>query len=76
MSWNVPLNSLSNHLNIKTRPRKMGLRGVLIKEENIVVIKWTFHMLTTTKDEDCIVDTNKGYTISKWNIRKQSVVLV
>jgi hypothetical protein len=31
-SWNIPLNSLSNHLIIKTRFRKIGPRGVLIKE--------------------------------------------
>jgi hypothetical protein len=34
-----PLNSLSNHLNRKTRPRKMGLGDMFIKEEDIVMIK-------------------------------------
>ncbi len=40
-SWNIPMSSLANHLNGKTESRKMGPRGVLIKEENVVVIKWT-----------------------------------
>jgi hypothetical protein len=43
MSWNIPLNSLSNHLNRKTRPRKMGLGGVFIKNK-FVMIKWTLDM--------------------------------
>jgi hypothetical protein len=29
MSWNIPLNSLSNHLNNKTRSMKIEPRGVL-----------------------------------------------
>jgi len=32
-SWNIPMNSLANHLNGKTKSRKMGPRGVLTKEE-------------------------------------------
>jgi hypothetical protein len=39
-----PLNSFSNHLNRKTRPRKMGLGGVLIKEKDIVMIKCILNM--------------------------------
>ncbi len=31
---------------------------------------------TTTKDEGCKVDTNKGYTILRWNTKKELVVLV
>ncbi len=30
---------------------------------------WTIHKFTTTKDEGCRTNTNKGYTISKWNTR-------
>jgi hypothetical protein len=31
----------SNHLNGKIKFKKMGLEGVLIKEENAEVITWT-----------------------------------
>jgi hypothetical protein len=31
MYWNIPLTSLSNHLNGRTRCRKVGLQGVLTK---------------------------------------------
>jgi hypothetical protein len=44
MSWNIFLSSFFDHLNKKTRSRKMGLRGVLTKEEDVVVIKWTSNM--------------------------------
>jgi hypothetical protein len=43
-SWNIPMNSLSNHLNGKTRFRKMGLGGVLIEKEDSKVIAWTLAM--------------------------------
>jgi hypothetical protein len=39
MSWNLFLSSFSDHLNKKTRFRKMGPRGVLTKEGDVVVIK-------------------------------------
>ncbi len=38
------MSSFSNHLNIKTRSRKMGLGGVFTKEEDVAVIKWTLDM--------------------------------
>jgi hypothetical protein len=44
-SWNIPLSSLSSHMNGKTRFRKMGLKGVLTNIEDVVVIKWTLDML-------------------------------
>jgi hypothetical protein len=40
-SWNILLNSLFDHLNGKTRSRKMGLGGVLTKKKDIIVVKWT-----------------------------------
>jgi len=43
-TWNIPLNSFSNHLHGKTRFRKMGLGGVLTIEEDVEVIKWTLAM--------------------------------
>ncbi len=42
--WNILLTSLSYHLYRKTRSRKLGLRGVLIVEENQVVIAWVLSM--------------------------------
>jgi hypothetical protein len=43
-SWNIPMSSLVDHLNGKTKSRKMGLGGVLIKEEYAIVITWTLTM--------------------------------
>ncbi len=30
--WNIPMSSLIDHLNGKTKSRKMGLKGMLIKK--------------------------------------------
>ncbi len=38
--WNIPLNSLSNHLNGKTWMKKVGVEGILIVKENVVVVCW------------------------------------
>jgi hypothetical protein len=38
-SWNIPMSSLTNHLNGKTIFGNMGPGGVLIEEEDVVVIK-------------------------------------
>jgi hypothetical protein len=43
-SWNIPMNSLFNHLNGETKSKKMGPRGVLIEEEDSIVIAWTLAM--------------------------------
>jgi hypothetical protein len=43
-SWNIPMSSLVDHLNGKTKSRKMRPRGVLTKEEDVVVITWTLVM--------------------------------
>jgi hypothetical protein len=40
-SWNIPMNSLVEHLNGKNRSRKKGLGGVLTKEEDVIMITWT-----------------------------------
>jgi hypothetical protein len=44
VSWNIFWSSFFDHLNKKTRSRKMGLRDVLTKEEDVVLIKWTLNM--------------------------------
>jgi hypothetical protein len=36
--WNIPLSSLSNHLNGKTRTKKIGVGGILIVKEDVVVV--------------------------------------
>jgi hypothetical protein len=38
-SWNIPMSSTTDHLNGKTRSRKMGPRGVLTRKKDVVVIK-------------------------------------
>jgi hypothetical protein len=44
MSWNIILSSLIDHLNKKTRSRKMGPIGVFTKEEDVVMVKWNINM--------------------------------
>ncbi len=36
--WNIQLSSLSNHLNGKTRSKKLGLACVLIEEEVVTIV--------------------------------------
>jgi hypothetical protein len=75
MAWNIPMNSIFDHLNGKTRSRKMGLGDVLIEEGDAIVIACTLAMrecglsisLQLTKDESCRANTYKGYTILEWN---------
>ncbi len=43
-AWNIPMSSNSNHLNGKTISRKMGPRGVLTEEEDVIIITWTLVM--------------------------------
>ncbi len=43
-SWCILLANLSNHLNRKTRSRKIRSQGVLTKEENTRVVVWTLAM--------------------------------
>jgi hypothetical protein len=38
------MSSFANHLNGKIRSRKMGPIGVLIKEEDAIMITWTLIM--------------------------------
>jgi hypothetical protein len=37
---------------------------------------WLVHVVAPPKDEDCQIDTNKAYTILKWNIKIHLVVFV
>jgi len=43
-SWCILLTNLSNHLIRKTRSRKIRPQGVLMKEEDAVIVVWTFAM--------------------------------
>jgi hypothetical protein len=43
-SWNIPMSSLSNHLNGKTRSRKIGPRRMLREEKDSTVIALTLAM--------------------------------
>jgi hypothetical protein len=44
ISWNILVISIANHLNGKTKSRKMGPKGVLTEKEDAIVIKWTLNM--------------------------------
>jgi hypothetical protein len=44
MLWNIPLNSLFNILNGKTRTRKVGVKGVLIAREDVGIFTWILTM--------------------------------
>jgi hypothetical protein len=37
---------------------------------------WLVHVVAPPKDEGCQIDTNKAYTILKWNIKVHLVILV
>ncbi len=55
--WDIPLSSLSNHLNGKTKCRKVGLLGVPTKKEDVIVVAldckhaktWIIHIIATTQ---------------------------
>jgi hypothetical protein len=40
-AWNIPMNSISDHMNGKTKSKKMGLGGVPIEKKDVAVIAWT-----------------------------------
>ncbi len=42
--WNIPLTSLSDHLNGKTRSKKVGSLGVKLKDEEAKVVSWILGM--------------------------------
>jgi hypothetical protein len=78
-SWNIFLSSFFNHLNEKTRSKKMELGGMLTYEEDVAgMISFTLAMYecklsinpTSMNDEGCNINTNKGYNIFARYIRK------
>ncbi len=44
MAWNIPMSSIYDHLNGKTRSNKMGPEGVLTEKEDVTMIAWTLTM--------------------------------
>ncbi len=46
----------------------MGPKGVLIKKEDARM--WIVHEPTTSEDESCRANIDKGYTIMRWSIRQ------
>jgi hypothetical protein len=42
--WNIPMNFFVDHINEKTKSRKMTPKGVFTKKEDVVVITWTLTM--------------------------------
>jgi len=73
-SWNIPMNSFFDHVNEKSKSKKMELGGVLTKDD-VVMITWTLTMqeyglsisLQQLKIKICETSTNMNYTISGWN---------
>ncbi len=68
-SLNIQMSSLFDHLNEKSKSKKMGLIGVLTKED-VVVITWTLTMQEyglSISLQQLKINTNKSYTISRWN---------
>jgi hypothetical protein len=41
---NIPLFSLVDHLNSQTRNMKIGFRGMLMEEEDVVIVNWVLTM--------------------------------
>jgi hypothetical protein len=48
MYWNIPFTSLLNHLNGRTKSRKVGLQGVLIEIEDGIIVSWVLNMQKTS----------------------------
>jgi hypothetical protein len=44
MYWNIPLTSLSNHLNGRTKSKKVGPQGVLIEQEDVAIVNWVLNI--------------------------------
>ncbi len=42
--WNIPLSSFFDHLNAKTRSKKMGPACVLTKEDVVTIVTWVLGM--------------------------------
>jgi hypothetical protein len=44
ISWNIPMSSLYDHMNGKSKSKRMGPKGVLIEEKDSTMIAWTLTM--------------------------------
>jgi hypothetical protein len=42
--WNIPFISLLDHLNGRTRSRKVGPQGVLTKHKDVRIVTWVLNM--------------------------------
>jgi hypothetical protein len=42
--WNILLTLLSNHLNGRTKTKKVGLQGVPTKKEDAALVIWILNM--------------------------------
>jgi hypothetical protein len=81
--WGILVTSFSDHLNGKTRSRKIEPLGVLTKEENKVVAwvfeyvgMWVVHNTTTIQMEVGKSYSNSTHPILKWGAWGFLVVLV
>jgi hypothetical protein len=72
------MNSFFDHLNGKTKSKKLRPKGVLTKKikcssdcmdiSNVKV--YTIHYPLTIEDEGCRVNTYKAHIVSIWNIKQ------
>ncbi len=84
MPWNIPMSSLSNHLNGKTRSRNMGPRRVFIEKGDSTMIAWTLAMqecglsisLQQFKMKVAELTQIKVTPFLEWNTRQHLVVMV
>jgi hypothetical protein len=81
--WGILVTSFSDHLNGKTRSRKIEPLGVLTKEENEVVAwvfqyvgMWVVHNIATIQMEVGRSYSNSTHPILKWGAWGFLVVLV
>jgi len=78
------MNSLSNHINGKTRSKKMGLGGVLTKVEDSTMNAWTLIMqecglsisLQQLKTKVVELTQTRVMQFLGWNTKQQLVVMV
>jgi hypothetical protein len=82
--WKIPLKSLSNHLIGKTTSIKCGPLGVLLVDEEALVLEWVFGMhecglsnfITLVETQTSKINTNSCNTIQKWHPWNLMVALI
>jgi hypothetical protein len=86
MYWNIPFTSLSNHINGRTKSRKVGLQGMLIEVEDGAIVSWVLNMQKTSlfvtihelklKVAEFRSYSNQIHALSKWCSRRELIILL